>query len=155
MYRLLTGLYAQYTEKEQFFVLILGLDNAGKTTLLDKIKQIYSHSQPGVINPTVGLNLGKVDVKRARINFWDLGGQSSLRSIWDKYYDDCHAIMFVVDSTDRDRIEDVKSTLGTYSYRLISWCRSDSAPCETIVTMIVFSLWLSSILPKEIGSKIY
>lgn len=43
-----------------------------------------------------------------RLSFWDLGGQTDLRSIWPSYYAECHAIVFVVDSTDRDRIEEVK-----------------------------------------------
>ncbi|KAJ3041142.1 hypothetical protein HDV00_009857 [Rhizophlyctis rosea] len=46
----------------------------------------------------------------SRINFWDLGGQRELHSIWEKYYTECHAIVFVVDSTDRERIEEVKDT---------------------------------------------
>jgi ADP-ribosylation factor related protein 1 len=55
--------------------------------------------------------VGKVNVHRARINFWDLGGQKQLQSIWEKYYDDCHAIVFVVDATDRERIDECRITL--------------------------------------------
>ncbi|KAJ3314814.1 ADP-ribosylation factor protein 3 [Boothiomyces sp. JEL0866] len=112
MYTLLHGFYQQYTQKEQFFVIILGLDNAGKTTLLERIKFIYNKQKPmQQIAPTVGLNVGKVNVHSCRINFWDLGGQKQLQSIWEKYYHECHAIMFVVDSTDRERIEECKVTL--------------------------------------------
>ncbi|KAI8893916.1 ADP-ribosylation factor family-domain-containing protein [Globomyces pollinis-pini] len=114
MYTLLSGLYSQYTRKEEYFVMIIGLDNAGKTTLLERIKVLYNHTKgldPVQIAPTVGLNVGKVNVHSSRLNFWDLGGQKQLHSIWEKYYDDCHAIMFVVDSTDRERIEEVKTIL--------------------------------------------
>ncbi|OAJ39960.1 hypothetical protein BDEG_23751 [Batrachochytrium dendrobatidis JEL423] len=114
MYTLVSGLYKKYTQRQEFFVIILGLDNAGKTTLLERIKSIYN-GVPGLssenIGPTVGLNIGKVDVKNVRLNFWDLGGQRELRSIWEKYYSECHAIVFVVDSTDRVRIEEVQATL--------------------------------------------
>jgi ADP-ribosylation factor related protein 1 len=55
--------------------------------------------------------VGKVNVNRSRINFWDLGGQKQLQSIWEKYYDDCHAIVFVVDATDRERIDECKTIL--------------------------------------------
>ncbi|KAL0093731.1 ADP-ribosylation factor family-domain-containing protein [Phycomyces blakesleeanus] len=65
---------------------------------------------PEKIAPTVGLNIGRVDIKSARINFWDLGGQRDLHSIWERYYTECHAIVFVVDSTDKKRLEECKDT---------------------------------------------
>lgn len=56
--------------------------------------------------------VGKVNVHSSIINFWDLGGQKALRSIWSKYYDDAHAVVFVVDSTDKERIEECREALG-------------------------------------------
>ena len=47
-----------------------------------------------------------------RISFWDLGGQLELHGIWEKYYDECHGIAFVVDSTDVDRIETALAVFG-------------------------------------------
>ncbi|KAL9553768.1 hypothetical protein PS6_003783 [Mucor atramentarius] len=105
MYTLLSGFYNYLTQKEEYYVLIIGLDNAGKTTLLERIKSIFmgvAGLDPDKIAPTVGLNIGKVDIKSSRINFWDLGGQRDLQSIWERYYSECHAIVFVVDSTDPD-----------------------------------------------------
>ncbi|KND02990.1 small GTP-binding protein domain [Spizellomyces punctatus DAOM BR117] len=116
MYTLITGLYKQWTQKEEFYVIILGLDNAGKTTLLERIKSIYlgvAGLPPEKIAPTVGLNIGKVEINNTRLNFWDLGGQRELHSIWEKYYSECHAIVFVVDATDKERIEEVKETFET------------------------------------------
>jgi len=113
MYTLVHGLYKSFTQKEEFNIIILGLDNAGKTTLLEKIKSIYLGIQglsPDKIAPTVGLNIGKVDIGVNRLNFWDLGGQKQLKRIWTKYYTECHSIVFVVDSTDKDRIQEVKET---------------------------------------------
>ncbi|KAL1920418.1 uncharacterized protein VTP21DRAFT_795 [Calcarisporiella thermophila] len=113
MYTLFRGLYKYLTRREEYYVIILGLDNAGKTTLLERIKSLYL-GVPGLppekIAPTVGLNIGKIDISRARLNFWDLGGQQELHSIWEKYYSECHAIVFVVDSTDKARIEECKNT---------------------------------------------
>ena len=90
MYTLLSGLYKYMTEKEEYFVLILGLDNAGKTTFLESAKTKLTPNYKGVnlnkITTTVGMNLGKIDVNGVRLNFWDLGGQEELQSLWDKYY---------------------------------------------------------------------
>ncbi|KAI9361893.1 ADP-ribosylation factor family-domain-containing protein [Pilaira anomala] len=113
MYTLLSGLYHYLTQKEEYYVLIIGLDNAGKTTLLERIKSIFmgvAGLDPDKIAPTVGLNIGKVDIKSSRINFWDLGGQRDLQSIWERYYTECHAIVFVVDSTDPIRLEECRDT---------------------------------------------
>lgn len=113
MFSLAKGFYLQYTRKDEYYVLLLGIDNAGKTTLLEKIKTVYLGVQglpPDKITPTVGLNIATIQhfTGKARINFWDLGGQTDLQSIWKSYYAECHAIVFMVDSCDSQRIEDVQ-----------------------------------------------
>ncbi|KAI7865811.1 ADP-ribosylation factor family-domain-containing protein [Spinellus fusiger] len=113
MYTLLSGFYSYVTRKEEYYVLIIGLDNAGKTTLLERIKAVFmgvAGLAPDRIAPTVGLNIGRVMIKSTKINFWDLGGQRDLQSIWERYYRECHAIVFVVDSTDKRRLEECKQT---------------------------------------------
>jgi len=113
MYTLLSGLYKYLTEKDEYFVLILGLDNAGKTTFLESAKTKLTPNYKGAnlskITTTVGMNLGKIDVNGVRLNFWDLGGQEELQSLWDKYYSECHAVIYVVDSGDRERVEESKA----------------------------------------------
>ncbi|KAI8340284.1 ADP-ribosylation factor family-domain-containing protein [Chlamydoabsidia padenii] len=116
MYTLLSGFYNYVTQKEEYNVLIIGLDNAGKTTLLERIKSTFMGVvglSPDKIAPTVGLNIGRIEVQGSRVKFWDLGGQRDLQSIWARYYSECHAIMFVVDSTDRRRLEECKDTFET------------------------------------------
>ena len=49
-----------------------------------------------------------MDTDGVRLNFWDLGGQTELQALWDKYYSECHAIIYTVDSNDRERIEESK-----------------------------------------------
>jgi ADP-ribosylation factor related protein 1 len=53
-----------------------------------------------------------VDFGGTRLLFWDLGGQTDLQSIWASYYADCHAIVFMVDSTDQERIDEVQQAFG-------------------------------------------
>ena len=54
--------------------------------------------------------MGEIIVQNRVLKFWDLGGQDALQPIWEKYYKDCHGIIFVVDSTDTDRLEQVQKT---------------------------------------------
>ncbi|XP_069907713.1 ADP-ribosylation factor-related protein 1 isoform X3 [Oryctolagus cuniculus] len=88
MYTLLSGLYKYMFQKDEYCILILGLDNAGKTTFLEQSKTRFSKNYKGMslskITTTVGLNIGTVDVGKARLMFWDLGGQEELQSLWDK-----------------------------------------------------------------------
>ncbi|KAJ3555642.1 hypothetical protein NM688_g2463 [Phlebia brevispora] len=109
MYHLLKGFHEYLTRKEEFSVIILGLDGAGKTTLLEKIKTLYSDTPgltPDKIAPTVGQNMGKIAFSSTILKFWDLGGQRGIRSIWHRYYDDCHAVVYVIDAQDRERLSE-------------------------------------------------
>ncbi|XP_047338039.1 ADP-ribosylation factor-related protein 1-like [Impatiens glandulifera] len=114
MFSLFYGLWKYMFSKTEFHVLILGIDKAGKTTLLEKLKAQYSNVEgipPDRIVPTVGLNIGRVEVSSRKLVFWDLGGQPGLRTIWEKYYEEAHAVMYVVDAASPSRFEDSKSTL--------------------------------------------
>ena len=87
----------------EYSVLLLGLDNAGKTTLLSAIKSIFLPTAPSIASktvPTVGQNVATVPLPEMYLKIWDVGGQHSLRRLWQSYYRSCHAIVFVVDSTD-------------------------------------------------------
>ncbi|KDQ15330.1 hypothetical protein BOTBODRAFT_54886 [Botryobasidium botryosum FD-172 SS1] len=109
MYHLLKGLHAHLTRKDEFSVIIIGLDNAGKTTLLEKIKSLYNNVPglpPDKIGPTVGQNIGKITLPSTILQFWDLGGQRDIRTIWERYYDECHAVAYVVDADDRERLDE-------------------------------------------------
>ncbi|XP_073297771.1 uncharacterized protein [Primulina huaijiensis] len=114
MFSLFYGLWKYTFSKTEFHVLILGIDKAGKTTLLERLKSQYSNLEglpPDRIVPTVGLNIGRVEVSNTKLVFWDLGGQPGLRSIWEKYYEEAHAVIFVVDAACPSRFEDSKSAL--------------------------------------------
>lgn len=88
-------------------MLILGLDNAGKTTIL------YRLQLDEIVEtiPTIGFNIETVQYKNIKFQVWDLGGQTSIRPYWRCYYPNTNAVIFVVDSADRDRIGDAKQEL--------------------------------------------
>jgi len=91
--------------------LMVGLDAAGKTTMLYKLRM----GEVVTTIPTIGFNLETVQYKtmKSLVSFtiWDVGGRDKLRPLWRHYYKQCNALIFVVDSNDRDRIEDAKDQL--------------------------------------------
>ncbi len=114
MFSLFCGLWEVLTRKEELHVLILGVDKAGKTTLLERLKSLFTDLpglDPDQILPTVGLNVGRMDAFKAPLIFWDLGGQAGLRSIWDKYYKESHAVVFVLDSCEPSRFAEARDAL--------------------------------------------
>ncbi|KAK4196618.1 P-loop containing nucleoside triphosphate hydrolase protein [Triangularia verruculosa] len=106
MYHLAKGLYRLATSKEEYSLLLLGLDNAGKTTFHEQVKSIFhpdgtSASAPNLKTvPTVGQNVSTIILPDMYLKIWDVGGQHSLRKLWQSYYASCHAIIFIIDSTD-------------------------------------------------------
>ena len=81
MFGLIRGFVHQCTARTEVHVLIIGLDNAGKTTLLEQMKGLFRSQRPGIppdkIPPTIGLNIGKLDIGDCHVVIWDLGGQAS------------------------------------------------------------------------------
>ncbi|KAL1839123.1 hypothetical protein VTJ49DRAFT_1854 [Mycothermus thermophilus] len=87
----------------EYSVLLLGLDNAGKTTFHEQVKSIFHPDGPPPnlkTVPTVGQNVSTIVLPDMYLKLWDVGGQLSLRKLWQSYYASCHAIVFIIDSTD-------------------------------------------------------
>ncbi|GAA5935413.1 hypothetical protein JCM10213_004023 [Rhodosporidiobolus nylandii] len=93
----LSGLFSRQTEVR---ILMLGLDSAGKTTILYRL-QI---GEVVTTIPTIGFNVETVQYKNIKFQVWDLGGQTSIRPYWRCYYADTKAVVYVVDSSDRERL---------------------------------------------------
>ncbi|KAI8876344.1 ARF/SAR superfamily [Backusella circina FSU 941] len=88
-------------------ILMLGLDAAGKTTILYKLKL----NQSVTTIPTVGFNVESVTYKNVKFNVWDVGGQDKIRNLWRHYYTGTQGLIFVIDSQDRDRIDEARQEL--------------------------------------------
>src|SRR6478735_105146 len=82
-------------------ILMVGLDAAGKTTILYKLKL----GEVVTTIPTIGFNVETVEYKNISFTVWDVGGQDKIRPLWRHYYQNTQGLIFVVDSNDRDRID--------------------------------------------------
>ena len=90
-------------------ILILGLDNAGKTTILYRLQNDSEENIQTI--PTIGFNVEVLQYKNIKFQVWDLGGQTSIRPYWRCYYPNTDAIIFVVDSCDSERLGVAKQEL--------------------------------------------
>ena len=82
-------------------ILILGLDNAGKTTLLNYLTHENLKAQT---SPTKGVNAKSIQCGGIKLNVYDLGGQKAIREYWQYYYEKVDALIYVVDASDEARI---------------------------------------------------
>eukprot|EP00518_Triparma_eleuthera_P004776 CAMPEP_0182464202 /NCGR_PEP_ID=MMETSP1319-20130603/8389_1 /TAXON_ID=172717 /ORGANISM="Bolidomonas pacifica, Strain RCC208" /LENGTH=179 /DNA_ID=CAMNT_0024663829 /DNA_START=60 /DNA_END=599 /DNA_ORIENTATION=+ len=97
----------RFTGLQEKRILLLGLDAAGKTTLLYSLKLAECvHSVP-----TVGFNVEHIQYKKLDMTMWDVGGQDKIRRLWNHYYHGTDALIYVVDCSDVNRIEEAKVEL--------------------------------------------
>lgn len=98
---------AKPTPKESR-ILILGLDNAGKTSVLKKL----SNEDIAHIMPTQGFNMKSITHDQFKLNVWDIGGQRAIRPYWRHYFENADVLIFVVDSADKRRLEEAELELS-------------------------------------------
>lgn len=96
-------------KEKEVRLLMLGLDNAGKTTILKK----FNGEDIDTISPTLGFNIKTLEHRGFKLNVWDVGGQKSLRSYWRNYFESTDGLIWVVDSADRMRLHDCKKELAS------------------------------------------
>ncbi|PNX75001.1 ADP-ribosylation factor-like protein [Trifolium pratense] len=102
-------LFDSFFGNTEMRVVMLGLDAAGKTTILYKlhIGEVLSTV------PTIGFNVEKVQYKNVIFTVWDVGGQEKLRALWRHYFNNTDGLIYVVDSLDRERIGKAKQEFQT------------------------------------------
>ena len=93
---LLSGLLDRFFTKKLEVVLV-GLENSGKTTLLN----VMSAGHPVETGPTIGLNVKMVKKGGVQMKCWDIGGQAQYRSEWGRYTRGCDVIIYVVDANNK------------------------------------------------------
>jgi ADP-ribosylation factor protein 1 len=109
--KLLSGLWG----KKEMRILMVGLDAAGKTTILYKLKLgeiVTTIPTIGIfIRLILGFNVETVEYKNISFTVWDVGGQDKIRPLWRHYFQNTQGIIFVVDSNDRDRVGEARDEL--------------------------------------------
>ncbi|XP_049717100.1 putative ADP-ribosylation factor-like protein 5C isoform X4 [Elephas maximus indicus] len=123
----LMGIFGNQEHK----VIIVGLDNAGKTTIL------YQFLTNEVVHtcPTIGSNVEEIVLRKTHFLMWDIGGQEALRSTWNTYYSKTEFIILVIDSTDRDRLLTTREELyKMLAHEVACWAPVDAVPdhCQLI-----------------------
>ena len=108
MGNLFNKLITSFTTQKESRIITLGLDGAGKTTFLYKLKL---GDDLNTI-PTIGFNVETIKFNKLTLNLWDIGGQKKIRDLWAHYYPGTNGIIFLVDSSDRARIGLVKEELN-------------------------------------------
>ena len=101
------GLFDRFSDRPAK-ILMLGLDAAGKTTVLYKLKlnEVISTI------PTIGFIVESLaPVKNVSFTVWDIGGQDKIRPLWRHYFVGTHGLIFVVDSSDKHRFDEVREEL--------------------------------------------
>eukprot|EP00747_Dinoflagellata_sp_TGD_P060499 gnl/TRDRNA2_/TRDRNA2_152051_c0_seq2.p1 gnl/TRDRNA2_/TRDRNA2_152051_c0~~gnl/TRDRNA2_/TRDRNA2_152051_c0_seq2.p1 ORF type:complete len:182 (-),score=47.77 gnl/TRDRNA2_/TRDRNA2_152051_c0_seq2:450-995(-) len=102
-----SSIWSRFAGLQEAKLMMVGLDAAGKTTILYKLKlgEVVSTI------PTVGFNVEQVEYKNISMTVWDIGGQDKIRKLWRYYYAGVQGVIFVVDSSDVHRVQDAREEL--------------------------------------------
>lgn len=94
-------------KEKEMRILMVGLDNSGKTTIVLHI----NGEDTSVISPTLGFNIRTINYQKYTLNIWDVGGQKTIRSYWRNYFEETDGLVWVVDSSDIRRLDDCRMEL--------------------------------------------
>eukprot|EP00978_Attheya_sp_CCMP212_P005749 scaffold12860_cov54-Attheya_sp.AAC.10 len=99
---IISQLWDRLASKQEMRLLMIGLDAAGKTSTLYKLKL----GENVTTIPTIGFNVETIQYKNITMTVWDIGGQDKIRPLWRHYFQGTQALIYVVDSNDTERIEE-------------------------------------------------
>ena len=144
-----TKIWQRMIGKQEMRILMVGLDAAGKTTILYKLKL----GEVVTTIPTIGFNVETVEYKNLSFIVWDVGGQDKIRPLWRHYYQGTNGLIYVVDSNDRDRIEDAREELTKMLNEdemrdavLLVFANKQAGACLLCLFLFLFVLFMSSVL---------
>jgi len=103
----ISSLLKRFLGGKDMRILMVGLDAAGKTTILYKLKL----GEIVTTIPTIGFNVETVEYKNINFTVWDVGGQDKIRPLWRHYFQNTQGLIFVVDSNDRERVKEARAEL--------------------------------------------
>ena len=103
----LVSVMKKWFSNKETRILMLGLDAAGKTSVLYKLKL----NETLTTIPTIGFNMETVQYKKLLMNIWDVGGQDRLRPLWRHYFHNTQGLIFLVDCNDTNRIQEARDEL--------------------------------------------
>jgi len=145
-------LLARLFGKKDMRILMVGLDAAGKTTILYKLKL----GEIVTTIPTIGFNVETVEYKNINFTVWDVGGQDKIRPLWRHYFQNTQGLIFVVDSNDRERIneanEELQKMLNEDELRdavLLVFCNKQDLPNAMSVAEVTDKLGLHSLRNRK------
>jgi len=131
---------------------MVGLDAAGKTTILYKLKL----GEVVTTIPTIGFNVETVEFKNINFTVWDVGGQDKIRPLWRHYFQNTQGLIFVIDSNDRERMseasEELQKMLSEDELRdaiLLVFANKQDLPNAQSVSQIRDSLKLDSLNTRK------
>lgn len=104
----ISSLFGRMFGNKEMRILMVGLDAAGKTTILYKLKL----GEIVTTIPTIGFNVETVEYKNINFTVWDVGGQDKIRPLWRHYFQNTEGLIFVVDSNDRERAQEAREELA-------------------------------------------
>jgi len=133
-------------------VLMVGLDSAGKTTILYKLKL----GEICTTIPTIGFNVETVEFNNNTIYVWDVGGPDKIRPLWRHYYQMTSRFIFVVDCNDRNRIDEAALELQKMlredelnGIPLLIFANKQDLPAAMAVSQVIDKLGLHSIRNRQ------
>ncbi|KAN0019654.1 hypothetical protein ACTFIV_008674 [Dictyostelium citrinum] len=145
-------LFSRFFGKKDMRILMVGLDAAGKTTILYKLKL----GEIVTTIPTIGFNVETVEFKNINFTVWDVGGQDKIRPLWRHYFQNTQGLIFVVDSNDRERIQEACDELGKMLNEdelrdavLLVFCNKQDLPNAMSVAEVTDKLNLHSLRSRK------